>query len=261
MKAPQHLLKAWPALRKQLAGKRRVLLTDFDGTLSPIAQHPSTPRLSPRLDAMLRRIAKRDVVGIVTGRVLRDIRCRVGIRGIWYAGSHGYEICAPNGKKRLQLSGPERKLVGGVTRAVKRKLAGLPGLIIEAKPAMVAIHYRRARRAVQERARLVVDQIADRCPGVQLMSGKKVWDLAPRRPEQEGGKWAAVQFILRAVGKRAKRAATVAYIGDDTTDEQVFRHLQGITVVVGKRSKTAAGYFLRSPAEVVQFLQRWEEES
>ena len=258
MGTPQFLFAQWPRLRRKLRAKQRVLLTDFDGTLSPIARNPSGAKLSPRVKQSLLRIARRDPLGVITGRTLRDIRGRIGIRGIWYAGSHGYEICSPGGTKILRLSAREKQLVAKVTRAVKRGLTGLPRLVIEAKPAMIAIHYRRASRDVRKKARSVVQRVASRNPGVEMLHGKKVWDLAPRRPSHRAGKWSAVDYILKKVTQATKRPAFLAYVGDDTTDEQVFRHMRGLSIVVGRRKKTAARYFLRSPGDVAQFLREWE---
>jgi trehalose-phosphatase len=91
------------------------------------------------------------------------------------------------------------------------------------------------------------------------MKGKKVLELVPAR---DVDKWAALQFMLRREKRQRPAAAqTIVYLGDDATDERVFARLRGITVAVGKRHKTSARYFLRSPAEVRQFLERLQKEA
>ena len=49
------------------------------------------------------------------------------------------------------------------------------------------------------------------------------------------------------------------YLGDDVSDEQVFRRWAGVSVAVGRRSRTAAQYFVRSPAEVADCLERLDD--
>ena len=95
--------------------------------------------------------------------------------------------------------------------------------------------------------------------GLRILSGKKVWEFVPGPGHKVADKWAAIQLILRQKGVRASDHACVAYLGDDATDEQVFERLRGITVAVGKRRRTAARYYLQSPAEVREFLERWKE--
>jgi trehalose-phosphatase len=69
---------------------------------------------------------------------------------------------------------------------------------------------------------------------------------------QDVDKAAAIRFILNQ--RRTKPA--VIFLGDDVTDESVFRRVRGVTVLVGKRRPTAARYWLRSPEEVREFLER-----
>jgi trehalose-phosphatase len=129
--------------------------------------------------------------------------------------------------------------------------------MVEPKGATVAVHYRGASRRNVVRAREALTQCREEIPGLHLMKGKKVWELLPKR---EVDKWAAIQFILkRERRKRRSAGRTLVYLGDDTTDERVFRKMPGISVAVGKRHKTAARFFLRSPAEVRQFLRRVSE--
>jgi trehalose-6-phosphatase len=49
----------------------------------------------------------------------------------------------------------------------------------------------------------------------------------------------------------------VFYLGDDSTDERVFSQMEGISIVVGRRRRSAADFFLKSPAEVGKFLRQF----
>ena len=59
---------------------------DYDGTLSPIVSHPDDAVLSDTMRATLNRLSSLCPVAIVSGRDLSDVRERVAIEGIWYAG-------------------------------------------------------------------------------------------------------------------------------------------------------------------------------
>ena len=77
------------------------LLLDYDGTLSPIVKHPDLAILPPETKKVLERLAQRpDVfIAIVSGRGVDDVKSKVGIENITYAGNHGLEIHHSDGTK------------------------------------------------------------------------------------------------------------------------------------------------------------------
>jgi trehalose-phosphatase len=261
MSAARHLLRAWPELRRGLRrAKRRALFTDYDGTLAPIRRRPEQARLGPRMREALRAAARAsDVTGVVSGRRLEDVQSLVGLDGIWYTGVHGYFLRSPRGRQYSLLEMGRKRATARLTRKLKYRLRGLKGIDVEFKGATVAVHYRRAGSGVATRARAIVHGQARN--GFALLQGKKVWEFVPAGRGREVNKWTGIEFILRRSGFRRRDHAAVIYLGDDATDEHVFRKLQGITVAVGKRQRTAARYYLRSTAEVRRFLQLWKEVS
>ncbi len=70
---------------------------DFDGTLAPINNDPDAVFLSKDMKMRLEGLSRVCKVAIVTGRDLRDIRYRAGVPGLFYSGSHGFEISGPRG--------------------------------------------------------------------------------------------------------------------------------------------------------------------
>ncbi|MGH9804990.1 MAG: trehalose-phosphatase [Candidatus Acidiferrales bacterium] len=255
MRAPKHLFAAQDSLRRAVRRARRVmLLTDFDGTLAPLRRRPGQVRLSRSNRRLLGTLARRGVtVAIVSGRPLRDLRARVGLRGVWYVGVHGFFLQIPSNRSLSLLNRRERRRIAQARRRLKSKLAKLKGIRVEAKQATVAVHFRGAPRASAARAGRALAELLQRERNLRLLSGKKVWEIFPRR---NVSKWTAVQFILEREGwNRAGGGGLAFYLGDDVTDEDVFRHLNGVTVAVGKRRGTAARYYLRSPAEAHQFLE------
>ena len=92
---PLHLFDPLKDLEGRIRSGRRVLLfVDFDGTLVPIRDDPMACRLPDEGRDLLGRIAAHPnaAAAIVSGRDLPDLRPRVGVDGLAYAGNHGLEI-------------------------------------------------------------------------------------------------------------------------------------------------------------------------
>jgi len=257
MSRPKHLFKAWSTIRRfARQANRLALFADFDGTLAPICSRPGEARMPAKVRRLLRQVEQSGTtVAIVSGRKIHDVRRRVGLRNVWYVGAHGFSLRSPGGRTVLFTTPAERHRIWRLEVALRRKLKGVPGIEVESKTATVAVHYRRASPGQRDAARAVVLELVRKTAGVKLLEGKRVWEILPDR---QIDKWTAVRSILRR--RRGMQGSQLLfYLGDDTTDEAVFRKMKGISIVVGKRRKTAARYYLRSPAEVRQFLERWVE--
>jgi trehalose 6-phosphate phosphatase len=95
---PENLLQAWPTVLDKLRDARHILLmTDYDGTLTPIVERPESALIPHLVQGILQELAsqKRVTVGIISGRALSDLKKMVGVDGAIYAGNHGFEIEAP----------------------------------------------------------------------------------------------------------------------------------------------------------------------
>ena len=242
----------WPQLARRLRRAGRLaVLTDFDGTLAPIQHRPDTVRLSDRVRRALARLhARGHVVGIVSGRRIDDLRRRVGLSGLWYAGNHGFFMRSPQGTSLTLLHDEEHSDIPRIARALARALRGVPGVRLEVKPASVAVHYRGAPPASHRAATRAARRVAQ-AGNLRLMSGKCVWELLPRAPVDKA---VAVRTILDLERRNGTPLAAV-FIGDDLTDEPVFSLPLTLPVSVGRR-QTAARYKLRTPADVVRLLER-----
>ena len=75
------------------------MFCDYDGTLTPIVARPELALLADETLAVLNRLARKCLVAIISGRDLDDVRAMVRAEGVWYAGSHGIDIAAPDGAR------------------------------------------------------------------------------------------------------------------------------------------------------------------
>jgi trehalose-phosphatase len=249
----RHLFHCWKHVARRFTSSPRIaLFLDFDGTLAPLQPRPENVWLDDTTRRTLSGLVRspRFQVWIVTGRRRADVRGRVRVPGIRYLGLHGWE-----GRAAPAITGESRDAVACVRSWLACLLLSIPGVWLEDKGLTLAIHYqsvaeegvRQARKLVQG----VLDPFADR---LQLIRGKKVWELAPR---ELGDKGMAVSSELSAAGC----GAMPVYIGDDRMDEPAFSALDcGITVRVGRACRTNARYRLSSVDQVHQFLEKLEGE-
>ncbi|HUJ31479.1 MAG TPA: trehalose-phosphatase [Candidatus Acidoferrum sp.] len=256
MSSPRHALDSWNEIAGQIRrAPHLALFTDFDGTLVRIRKHPDHVVLPARVRSLLGSIAHAGVtVGVVSGREVADVRKRVSLTRIWYVGAHGFFIRDPANRAIALVSREERERIRTIKRILTRRLRGVPGLRLEPKEATIAVHYRAAPARSVHLARNVMIGLMKRYPELCSLPGKKVLGFLPG-PRTD--KWTAISFILRRERRKSPRGRWLAiFLGDDATDERVFHKMHGISVAVGKKHRTAARYYLRSPAEVIRFLEK-----
>ena len=82
------------------------LLLDYDGTLAPHGSHPDLTVLPPATKEVLQRLADMPevFVSVITGRCIPDIKAKVNIKNITYAGNHGIDIIHPDGTKVCKIA-------------------------------------------------------------------------------------------------------------------------------------------------------------
>jgi len=208
------------ALAERMAEAAPALFLDYDGTLTPIVSRPEMAVLDPAMRERLRRLAALCPVAIVSGRDLVDLRGRVGLDGLIYAGSHGFDIEAPSGGRQFGLE--YRPALQAAAERLGRELAGITGVLMEAKAFGVAVHTRNvADEASKARVRAAVEAAHAESGRLRLTFGKEVLEL---RPDLDWDKGHAVLSLIEA--ERMEGRLPV-YVGDDLTDEDAFRALAG----------------------------------
>jgi trehalose-phosphatase len=197
-------------------------------------------------------------VCVISGRSYEDVRRRVGIKRIIYAGNHGMEIKGRGLSFSIRNSKKYLKEIDEICRNLNDRLKEIQGVWVENKGLTASVHYRLADAEDARKVKPVIFSIIKTSKDLKLRRGKKVWEV---RPNIDWDKGKAVDYILkRCLRKNWKKKTAVVYIGDDQTDEDAFSLLreEGITgLVSGKPSQTSrAQYFLTHPREVISFL-RW----
>jgi trehalose-phosphatase len=249
-------LACFDELAARLGGRRLVVFLDYDGTLTPIVDDPAAATLSSAARAAVEGLARRVPVAVVSGRDLDDVRARVGLEGVYYAGSHGFDIAGPGVREQNRAGTAALPALDAAEASVRRRLAGVAGAQVERKRFSIAVHYRRVR-AAQDVAQVkeAVAAAAAEHPTLRRATGKKVLELQPAADWDKGR---AVLWLLSQLTRDGDEALPL-YIGDDTTDEDAFRALadRGVSVLVADAARpTAAGYVLADPERVRRLLQR-----
>ena len=132
---------AW--LGRYLEGHPLALFLDFDGTLAPIVDDPAVAAMPDATRDALRRCAARGDtdVAIVSGRALEDVRARVDLETVAYAGNHGLEIRGPEFDDFLHADVRHfEDRVRELGATLERIRA--PGASVEVKGASLTYHYR-----------------------------------------------------------------------------------------------------------------------
>lgn len=213
---------AWRGLLEPLRAEpgKAAILTDFDGTLAPIVERADDVALPEEARAVLPRLTRRyGLVGAISGRRVADVRGRVGLDGLAYAGNHGLELMMPGEREPKpdpSVDGREGEAAAFMAGVEAARL-GDAELRLEDKGPIQALHWRGA--AEEARAEAAARQIAVEAgrAGLEPHWGRKVLEL---RPVGGGGKGAAVASILAEDG-----VDRVVYAGDDRTDVDAFRRL------------------------------------
>src|SRR2546429_8406375 len=114
-----------------------ILVTDFDGTLAEIVPDPSAARARPEALEALRELVPllADVI-VLSSRPPAQLESLVPISGVRLIGDSGLALPRHAQKEALDRFNAE----------AARKLQGIPGAWLEAKPASTAVHLRNTHK-------------------------------------------------------------------------------------------------------------------
>ena len=195
------------------------LFLDVDGVLAPIVERPEDARVPVATRRELARLGSSyALVACITGRTADVAREIVGVDGVRYVGQHGLELA------------PEAARFATRIHAFARATGWHD---LEVKPLTAAFHYRRsddrdaARRALEDVAAAALAE------GLRTKWGRFVLEVVP---PVDASKGSAVRTLLAEAGLRR-----ALYAGDDVTDLDGFRALDGLDVAVRVAIVSAEG--------------------
>jgi len=222
--------------------ERAAILLDVDGTLAPIVRRPGEARVPEKTRAEISRLAGRyALVACISGRTGADAERLVGVDGVRYVGVHGLELEPEAEEWRDRI----------------HSFASSVDWPVEDKGLTVSFHYRQA--GDEEAALEYLEEVAERArqEGLVPRFGRKVLEV---RPPVRADKGTAVRHLLAEDG--LQRAL---YAGDDSTDLDAFRALDGLELAVRVAVSSdeapdglvaGADVVVRSPLELLDLLRR-----
>jgi len=191
---------------------------------------------------------------IVTGRPVFETKTLLSpLDNLEIWGAHGMEHMLPDGSYRQIAVDPET--IEMLSQAKERIIeAGLISLA-EFKPGGIAIHWRGMTDGEAERVETRIREgwtaLAEH-PGLKILKFESGLELRVAHPDKGDA--------VAAVIKESDPDTQIAYLGDDLTDEDSFRALngRGLTVLVRpKRRETLAKLWIKPPLELIGFLEQW----
>lgn len=249
-----HLLPFFEALSLR---PKSALALDYDGTLAPFHVRRSEAVPYPGVRECVRRILAtgRTRLVLISGRAPEEVRELLHIDPapeIW--GVHGQRRLWPDG--RLEMT-PLKPAIQRILQDAAQWIdaQGFEDLV-ESKSGSIAVHFRGipAERARAARSSIQVEweRLADKS-GMSILQFDGGIELRPSEPN----KGTAAATLLAEL----EPGTPLAYLGDDSTDEDAFRTLRGtgaLTVLVRPEwRETAAEAWIRPPEELLEFLNQW----
>lgn len=237
----------------QLADATGLLVgIDFDGTLAPIAADPDEPTITTACQQAIERLAAHPDtrVAVISGRELADLRGRVGLDGIVYAGNHGLELDRGSGTDEQLDAARHRQTLRTVLADLGDRLTEIPGVEIEDKGLTATVHVRQTPDERVDEVEDAVTTAVERADSeLRIEPGKQVFELRPPVDWDKGS-------AIRSLSNEMPTGWRAVYLGDDVTDDDAFREVRpdGVGVLVGSRADAEADYRLPTQADVAPFL-------
>ncbi|KHN97512.1 Glycosyl transferase, family 20 [Metarhizium album ARSEF 1941] len=259
------------------AGKR-LFMFDYDGTLTPIVREPSAAIPSERIIRSLKRLAgdPRNAVWIISGRDQEFLGQHLGhIPQLGFSAEHGSFMRNPGSEEWINLA--EKFDMGWQVEAMQvfqKYTDRVPGSFIERKRCALTWHYRLAH---PEQGAHMARECHKELEGtvgtkwdVEVMPGKANVEVRPtfiNKGEIAKRLIATYHNPEREASNDDPNPGRVEFalcMGDDFTDEDMFRSLNGaigkvlhpdhvFTVTVGANTKvTLAKWHLLEPEDVIE---------
>lgn len=244
-------------LRRFIGDHRVALFLDYDGTLTPLVDHPDHAVLSPEMHRVVETCAHREDtdVAIISGRSVNNVAAIVDIPDLIYAGNHGLQIVGPG---MPHFRHEDLQYYQDRMRQLAKELQPLAtdGAWVEEKGPTLTFHV----RAVSEPRSSALAEDARRIISEAGLQPRDAHAAVEARPPIGWDKGRAVLHVLRErYGAAWSERVRVIYIGDDETDEDAFRFLSGLAITfrVGSPDLLTSATRHLPNVEAVRALVEW----
>ena len=241
-------------LDEALADRAPAVFLDYDGTLTPIVRDHTQALLDDDMRRVVEALSRGCSVTIVSGRGLSRLKALVGLDGVIYVGSHGFEIEGPPGSGLdFEIGSEFLPDLDALEGKLSEALSDVPGHSLERKRFSLAVHYREVPDDHVSDLRERVTDALERRRSLRLGHGKKVFEIGPDLAWNKG------HAVLRVIELMDSGGTLPIYVGDDITDEYAFHMLadKGLCIAVRHEEtrQTAADYTLADTEAVQRLLE------
>ena len=252
---PLNQLNAQKQLFKSLKRKPIHLLLDYDGTLTPIVNNPDKALLTKSMKTLIKRMNKHKdfKISFVTGRPATFFEKNFNDLKVNLACEHGANFFdAETRKWQLLVKSDIKNWYKHALKIMQEFCERTPNSFVEQKQYAIAWHFRRspsdfsdflAKKLVEE-----LETTLSHAP-VSVILGKKVVEIkAIEANKGHFTQWYREKFM--------HENASIIAMGDDRTDEDMFRNLnrEHTTIKIGSSRSTAAEYAITRQEDVEGFL-------
>ncbi|KAI0391542.1 glycosyltransferase family 20 protein [Xylariaceae sp. FL0594] len=270
------LLDRAALLRRYRESGKRLFMFDYDGTLTPIVRDPQAAIPSEKVIQTLTALASdaRNAVWIISGRDQEFLQQHLGhISALGFSAEHGSFIRYPGTTNWQNLAETlDMSWQAKVLEVFQKYTDRVSGSFIERKRCALTWHYRQAdpelgKHAAQEALDELNSTVSTQWD-VDVMTGKANLEVRPRFINKGEIAKRLVQDYTSAPASHEGNSgeAELGFVlccGDDFTDEDMFRALNGLsgtrvasdhvfTVSVGASNKpTLAKWHVLEPEEVI----------
>lgn len=241
------------AERFRNAGSRHLFL-DYDGTLVPFAKRPQDARPGEEVATLLKNLTEDDdtVVTIISGRDAAILETWFENQKVNLVAEHGASVRLRGGQWRNEVGAADDAWKQMIRPTLELFVKRSPGAFLEEKNHTLAWHYRNVQHELGfVRSRELLDSLSHLVSNaeLQVIDGNKVIEVRVTGID----KGTAAKKLMEEIPSEF-----VVAIGDDRTDEDMFKKLAdtAITVKVG-HGHTQAQYLIPSQREVLEFLKQF----
>ena len=237
-------------------GSSLVLLFDYDGTLTPIVEHPDLAILDRKTERLLADLAGRPRVhvGILSGRELDELKSLIDVPRLYLAGTGGMELEMRGYRFVHPHADRIADMIDRLADLLDSHVAEHQGAWLEMKRLGLTVHYRQMPEELVGSLQAAVQEVTQCFAGeLKIVQGPKAWEITAAKGWNKG---TAVRLILADCGATSD---VLFYAGDGCNDAEAIEEVAamgGITLGIGSNAPPAAEYRLANHTALREFLGR-----